>query len=145
MRFHSLVDRVAIVTTGVSGAINAAEGKRGFHADGANKSSEEEKDGLAAGGDVHVFVKEATTAMARERGWEGGSEAELVRADAAIITVPLSVLQAGAVEFDPPLHEVRAFVVAVAVFFYIVWSIVTDMITLWPRHSWFRCVRKGKD
>ncbi len=107
----------AKITPDFSGAINAAEWKSSLDANRANavreQSSKEEKDGLAAGGDVHVFVNKGTTAVGRERGWEGGGEGELVRADAAIITVPLSVLQAGAVEFDPPLHEVRDAVVAV--------------------------------
>ena len=92
----------------VSSAINAGEGKRAsLCANGAAavlaRSGKEEEDGRAPGGGVHVFVKkEATTAVIGERG--GGRE--LVRADAVIITVPLSVLQAGAVEFDPPLPEV---------------------------------------
>ena len=102
---------MAIITADetATGNINAGERKRAsLCANGAAavpaRSGKEEEDGRAPGGGVHVFVKkEATTAVIGER----GGERELVRADAVIITVPLSVLQAGAVEFDPPLPEVH--------------------------------------
>ncbi|CAN0181113.1 unnamed protein product, partial [Hapterophycus canaliculatus] len=74
-------------------------------------------DGVAAAaGGVYVSVKKHPTAGTVARagkngdrgtgdGGGGEGEGEVVRADAVIVTVPLSVLQEGDIEFEPPLPE----------------------------------------
>eukprot|EP00752_Nemacystus_decipiens_P004594 g4193.t1 len=132
LRFHARVDRVAIANpdekaaaaaaaatlVGADGGGTGATGEPGtanLGADGAcaggTGSGEEEPDG----GAVRVYVRKggATTAAAaaavggRRRGPEGEG-AEVVKADAVIVAVPLSVLQEGALEFDPPMPEETA-------------------------------------
>lgn len=51
---------------------------------------------------VSVSVKTRTS----ESGIE---EAEVLHADVAVVTIPLSMLQRGSIQFDPPLREVSAY------------------------------------
>lgn len=37
----------------------------------------------------------------------GPGESAVIHADAVVVAVPLSLLQRGAIEFDPPFPEVR--------------------------------------
>lgn len=60
---------------------------------------------VSKAGHVEVVVHKQVVGGGSGDGAEEEEE-ELVRADAVIVAVPLSVLQEGAVEFDPPLSEV---------------------------------------
>lgn len=141
LRFHTRVDRVTITNPDKGAAASAPTaaaaaaivgGGSGTHATCEQGTANLGPDGASAGGDgsgeeeqgdgaVHVSIKKegtvTTTAVVGERGQgeaEGGA-GEVVRADAVIVAVPLSVLQEGAVEFDPPLPEVRVIGVVVVV------------------------------
>lgn len=73
----------------------------------------------ASEGAIHVSIKKAfppngvggvggVGGMGVEPEGEVEQE-EVVKADAVIVALPLSLMQQGAVEFDPPLREVRFF------------------------------------
>ncbi|CAB1116449.1 PAO [Ectocarpus sp. CCAP 1310/34] len=94
LRLNARVSRVAIVDAEKAAAAAAIP---------ANKTS---------GGPAAVSKGEHVQVVVHKQVVGGGSgdgaeeeEEELVRAEAVIVAVPLSVLQEGTVEFDPPLSE----------------------------------------
>ncbi|CAM9956582.1 unnamed protein product, partial [Ectocarpus fasciculatus] len=99
LRLNARVSRVAIVD-----ADKAAAAAATATATAANKTSGSAA-AVAKAGDVEVVVHRQVVEGGSEDGAEEEEEEELVRGEAVIMAVPLSVLQEGTVEFDPPLSE----------------------------------------
>eukprot|EP00903_Cladosiphon_okamuranus_P006763 g6596.t1 len=114
LRFHAPVDRVTITNSSKGSAATAAAAAGTLERGGSGTSvaTSEQAKANPGGGE--------TSARGVRSGDEGqgggpvnvsvcnGERGEVVLADAVIVAVPLSVLQNGAVEFDPPLPEETA-------------------------------------
>lgn len=102
LRLNATVTHVSLVsgdtTSPIGGVISGREkGPEG----GVRESFENEAAAVDADGGGCVRVDFAVVGEEEQR--------ESVWADAVIVAVPLSLLQQGAVEFDPPIPEVNTF------------------------------------
>lgn len=97
LRLNATVTRVSFVSRDTTSPIGGViSGKEEELERGENGAAAVDADG---GGRVRVDFDAAG----------GGERRESVWTDAVIVAVPLSLLQQGAVEFDPPIPEVNTF------------------------------------
>lgn len=103
LRLGSTVHRVSIVDGNEPPLHRKAALETGH---GGGEENDEEAMAADAGG-VYVSVGKKAAAEGDGVLGGGGGEGRVLWADAVVIAVPLSLLQQGVVEFDPPLPEVR--------------------------------------
>lgn len=103
LRLNSPVHGVSIVDGNESVGVAATAAAKAAKATGQSNGGEKGRTGggdtaATAGGGVSVTLKEAD-----------GEPGETLWADAVIVAVPISLLQEGALKFDPPLPAVSLF------------------------------------